>query len=112
MYLLEDGLGLWTALLIASTQPSEPLVALFPRAVSLLEGSSEHVRDIIRIIDLYIAMHPQVVDVCLPLRSRFVDYISPISLMIAIPSTAVTLPAYCLTYSVYLASMCLEVRVV
>lgn len=64
VYLLEDGLGLWTALLITSAQPSESLVALFPRAVSLLEGNSEHVRDIIRIVDLYVAMYPQVVDVC------------------------------------------------
>jgi hypothetical protein len=77
VYLLEDGLLLWISLLQAAVQPTDALLSLFPRAVQLLEGGSESVRDVMRVLDLYLALYPQVIDVCGALLCLQLSFMKP-----------------------------------
>ena len=56
LFLIEDALGLWLALLRLSPAYSETLGALFPRSQNLLEEDLEHVKALLMISEAYILL--------------------------------------------------------
>ncbi|XP_012055952.1 PREDICTED: importin-11 [Atta cephalotes] len=59
VYLLEDGLELWIALLENTPSPTPPIMDLFRNMPALLDQSSENLRLCLYIIQMYVLLSPQ-----------------------------------------------------
>ncbi|ORY05326.1 ARM repeat-containing protein [Basidiobolus meristosporus CBS 931.73] len=61
VYLLEDGLDLWHIAVQNSTQCSQELYSIFPNAVNLLEYGSESLRKVLKIVESYLLLAPDMI---------------------------------------------------
>lgn len=58
IYLLEDSLDLWWAVLQCTPTPSPEILSLLPTALDLLDYDTENLRKLLKIIDSYIILDP------------------------------------------------------
>ncbi|KAL1117813.1 hypothetical protein AAG570_004128 [Ranatra chinensis] len=58
VYLLEDGLELWQAVIESTPQPTPSIMQLFSNMPPLLENNSEHLRLCVYIIQAYVVLSP------------------------------------------------------
>ena len=61
VYLLEDGLDLWLAVLENTVECTPLLFNLVPAAIGLLEFGSETLKKVLRIIESYILLVPEMI---------------------------------------------------
>ncbi|RUS22823.1 armadillo-type protein [Endogone sp. FLAS-F59071] len=61
LYLMEDGLDLWLTTLQSATQCSEQLFGLMPVAITLLEYGTENLKRLLKILESYMLLAPEVV---------------------------------------------------
>ncbi|RUS25970.1 armadillo-type protein, partial [Jimgerdemannia flammicorona] len=81
LYLMDDALDLWWTAVQSATHCSEPLYALVPAAVALLEYGTENLRRLLKILESYVLLAPvMVMQVCAGPRVSSVDdnYATPI----------------------------------
>ncbi|RUP42843.1 armadillo-type protein [Jimgerdemannia flammicorona] len=61
LYLMDDALDLWWTAVQSATHCSEPLYALVPAAVALLEYGTENLRRLLKILESYVLLAPVMV---------------------------------------------------
>ncbi|KAI9015058.1 armadillo-type protein [Gaertneriomyces semiglobifer] len=61
VYLLEDGIELWLAVIRNATACTEPLLSLFPHALGLLEYGSEGLKKTLAVVEGYVILAPALV---------------------------------------------------
>ena len=61
VYLLEDGLDLWLAILENTVECTPLLFNLVPTAIGLLEFGSDTLKKVLRIIESYILLVPEMI---------------------------------------------------
>jgi hypothetical protein len=60
VYLMEEALDLWTAILVQASQPaSSDIISLSEAALPLLEYASDHLREVLSITESYIFLAPE-----------------------------------------------------